>query len=193
MKDIIVMGIQGSGKGTQARLLLEHFGEKMKYFEMGGILRALQSNDNAIGNYTADTVNNGLLINPAIPAGLWSVFMETLGEGDMILGDGVLRTMDQTVQIIQKMQEKKRDFVVVCLEMPDEEVYKRIAKRANTDGSQARKDDTDEQAIRNRIASFYRDTMPALEWVEKQGLLVRVDGMRNENEIFAEILEIMKK
>ncbi len=78
MKDIILMGIQGSGKGTQARLLLEHFGEKMKYFEMGGILRALQSNDNAIGNYTADTVNNGLLINPAIPAGLWSVFMETL-------------------------------------------------------------------------------------------------------------------
>ena len=67
-KDIILMGIQGSGKGTQAKLLLEHFGEKMKYFEMGGILRALQSTDNAIGNYVAYYTKNGLLINPAIPA-----------------------------------------------------------------------------------------------------------------------------
>ncbi len=100
--------------------------------------------------------------------------------------------MAQTVQIIQKMQDKKRDFVVVSLEMPDEEVYKRLAKRANADGSQARKDDIDEQAIRNRIASFHRDTMPALKWVEEQGFLVRVDGMRSEAEIFAEILEIIQ-
>ena len=185
------MGIQGSGKGTQAKLLLEHFGEKMKCFEMGGILRALQSNDNAIGNYLAYYTKNGLLVNPAIPAGLWSVFMETLGEGDMILGDGMLRTMDQTVQIIQKMWDKGRDFVVVCLEIPEEEVFKRVAKRATADGSQARNDDIDDQAIRNRIEAFYRDTEPALKWVEEQGLLVRVDGMRSEEEIFAEILKII--
>jgi hypothetical protein len=59
----------------------------MKYFEMGEILRALQSNDNALGNYMARYVPKGLLINPSIPAGLRGVFMETLEEGDMILGD----------------------------------------------------------------------------------------------------------
>lgn len=158
---------------------------------MGGILRALQSTDNAIGNHVAYYTKNGLLINPAIPAGLWSVFMETLEEGDIILGDGMLRTLEQTIQIIQKMRDKERDFVVVCLEIPEEEVYRRVAKRANADGSQVRNDDVDEQAIRNRIASFYHDTMPALKWVEEQGLLVRVDGMRSEAEIFAEILRII--
>jgi adenylate kinase len=156
----------------------------MKYFEMGGILRALQSSDNAIGNYVGYYTKNGLLINPAIPAGLRGVFMETLEEGDIILGDGMLRTLEQTIQIVQKMREKDRRFVVVCLEIPDEEVYKRLEKRANADGVQARKDDTDEQAIKNRITSFHHTTEPALTWLEEQGVLVRVDGMRTEAEIF---------
>jgi adenylate kinase len=192
MKDIILMGIQGSGKGTQAKLLLEHFGETMKYFEMGGILRALQSTDNTLGNYIAYYTKNGLLINPAIPAGLRGVFMETLEEGDRILGDGMLRTLEQTIQIVQKMRDKERRFVVINLEIPDEEVYARLAKRANIDGSHARPDDTNEQAIRNRIEAFHRDTEPALEWLDGQGVLVRVNGMRSEREIFAEILEIVE-
>jgi len=190
-KDIILMGIQGSGKGTQAKLLLEHFGEKMKYFEMGGILRALQSTDNAIGNYLARYVPKGQLIKPAVSAWLRNVFMETLEEEDMVLWDGMLRTVEQTIQIVQKMRDKERSFVVVDLAIPDEEVYKRVAKRVNADGSHARKDDINEQAIRNRIEAFHRDTKPALEWLEEQGLLVRVDGMRSEGEIFAEILRII--
>jgi adenylate kinase len=160
----------------------------MKYFEMGGILRALQLSDNAIGNYVAYYTKNGLLINPAISAGLWGVFMETLEEGDIILGDGMLRTLEQTIQIVQKMRDRERDFVVICLEIPDNEVYQRIAKRAHSDGSQARKDDINEQAIKNRIEAFHRDTEPALQWLEEQGVLVRVDGMQSEKAIFSEIL-----
>ena len=110
----------------------------------------------------------------------------------MVLGDGMLRTLEQTIQIVQKMWDKERSFVVVSLEIPEEEVYKRVAKRANADGSHARKDDVDEQAIRNRIEAFHRNTEPALEWLEEQGVLVRVDGMRSEAEIFKEILEIIK-
>jgi adenylate kinase len=165
----------------------------MKYFEMGGILRALQATDNVLGNYISYYTKNGLLINPAIPAGLWGVFMETLQEGDMILGDGMLRTLEQTIEIVQQMRDKERSFMVICLEIPDEEVYKRVSKRANTDGSNARKDDTNEQAIKNRIEAFHRDTEPALEWLEEQGVLVRVDGMQTEGEIFGEILKKLQE
>ncbi|MDR2189807.1 MAG: nucleoside monophosphate kinase [Candidatus Peribacteria bacterium] len=193
MKDIILMGIQGSGKGTQAKFLREHFGEKMKYFEMGGILRALQATDNVLGKYISYYTKNGLLINPAIPAGLWRVFMETLQEGEWILGDGMLRTLEQTIQIVQQMRERDRSFVVVCLEIPDEEVYKRLTHRAKLDGNNARKDDTDAQAIKNRIEAFHRETEPALEWLEGQGVLVRVNGMQTEEEIFGEILRIVEK
>jgi len=55
MKDIILAGIQGSGKGTQ-----------IAYFETGNILRALMSNENAIGNYLRETVNSGHLVKDDI-------------------------------------------------------------------------------------------------------------------------------
>jgi adenylate kinase len=184
MKDIILMGMAGSGKGTQSKLLRERFGENVKYFEMGAILRALQSNDNALGNYMANYVPKGLIINPAIPAGLRGVFMETLAEGDIILGDGVLRTLEQTVQIFQKMRDKKREFLVFLLEISDEEVYVRLANRVSKDGVASRNDDTNLEAIKKRIELFHRDTEPALRWIEEQGALVRLNGMQSEEEIF---------
>jgi hypothetical protein len=57
----------------------------MKYFETGGILRSLQSNENAIGNYLKDLTKNGLLVADEVVSGLWGVFMATLGENDWIL------------------------------------------------------------------------------------------------------------
>jgi adenylate kinase len=189
MKDIILSGIQGSGKGTQAKLLLEHFGETMKYCEMGAILRTLQMSDNAIGNYLAYYTQNGLLIKPGITSSLRGVFMETVQENEVILGDGVLRTVGQTIPIVEQMWDKERSFVVVNIEITEEEVSKRIAKRNQTSH---RLDDADQQAIKNRIEAFYRDTVPALERLDEQGVLVRVDGMRSEAEIFADILKILQ-
>lgn len=51
LKDIVLFGAQGSGKGTQAKKLVDHFIGQYRYFESGAILRALESNDNAIGSY----------------------------------------------------------------------------------------------------------------------------------------------
>ncbi|HPC34653.1 MAG TPA: nucleoside monophosphate kinase, partial [Candidatus Absconditabacterales bacterium] len=78
MKDIVLAGISASGKGTQSQKLLEYFGKKMKYFETGGILRSLQSTDNAIGNYLKNIIENGLLVKDEIVSGLFGVFLETL-------------------------------------------------------------------------------------------------------------------
>ena len=66
MKDIILAGIQGSGKGTHAQKLLEKYGNQIAYFETGNILRALMSNENAIGNYLRETVNSGHLVKDDI-------------------------------------------------------------------------------------------------------------------------------
>lgn len=66
MKDIILAGIQGCGKGTQAQKLLEKYGDQVRYFETGNILRALMSNDNAIGSYLRDLVNSGVLVKDEI-------------------------------------------------------------------------------------------------------------------------------
>jgi adenylate kinase len=103
----------------------------------------------------------------------------------------MLRTLEQTIQIVQKMRDKERSFVVICLEIPDKEVYARLEKRTKESRGASRNDDTNLEAIKKRIELFHRDTEPALNRLEEQGVLVRVNGMRSEEEIFAEILKIV--
>lgn len=62
MKDLIFLGVQGCGKGTQGKLLLKDFPNTV-YMEMGQLCRALMSNDNGIGNYIKNLVNNGMMVD----------------------------------------------------------------------------------------------------------------------------------
>lgn len=84
MRDVILAGIQGCGKGTQAQKLLQKYGEQFNYFETGNILRALMSNENAIGKYLKDLVNGGLLVKDEIIIGLFKVFLETLDQKSVL-------------------------------------------------------------------------------------------------------------
>lgn len=128
MRDVILAGIQGCGKGTQAQKLLEKYGEQIAYFETGNILRALMSNENAIGNYLRDLVNAGLLVKDEVVIGLFKVFLETLGE-KRFLGDGSLRRIGQTKGILEALLAKDRKPLVIQLEIPEEEVVARLQTR----------------------------------------------------------------
>lgn len=128
MKNIILAGIQGSGKGTQAQKLLEKYGNQIAYFETGNILRALMSNDNVIGNYLRATVNSGKLVKDEIIIGLFKVFLETLDE-KILLGDGNLRRIGQTKGILDALLAKGRKPLVIQLEIPEEEVFRRLSHR----------------------------------------------------------------
>jgi adenylate kinase len=189
----------------------------MKYCEMGGLLRTLQSTDNPIGNYLKVLTEKGLLIKDEIVSGLRGVFMQTLESGDVVLGDGVLRKLRQTQQIVSQMWDADRKFIVIHIELPEEEVYKRLHDRLQCKacgrtfsiqldhlsletpcpvcGGQLyrRGDDTEQQAVKTRIEAFYRDTVPVLEWLEEQGVLVRVDGMQTPEQIFSDILQIIEQ
>lgn len=214
MKDLILSWIQASGKGSQSRLLLEHFGENMKYFETGGILRSLQSTDNSIGNYLKNLTKHGLLVADEVVSGLRGVFMATLGENDMILWDGCLRRIGQTQQIIAQMRAKQRDFIVVNFQITEEEVYKRLSWRkicsqcgksfSVLDGTMEhcnacggvlirRNDDEDVEAIKSRISAFHEDTEPCITWLRNEGVLVDIDAMRDPQEIFQDLLTLIEK
>ena len=155
----------------------------------------------------------GLLVDDGVVSGLWWVFLSTLEEGDIVLGDGVFRKIGQTIQIVEKMWDKERLFSVVNIDIPEEEVYKRLTSRIvckscsktfsilqEGDISECpackgelvrRNDDEDKKAIATRIEAFHRDTVPCLEWLEKQGVLVRLDGMKPSQELFQDILAVM--
>lgn len=214
MRDIILAGIQGCGKGTQAQKLLEKYPDDFSYFETGNILRALMSNDNSIGNYLRDTVNSGALVADDVIISLFGVFLETLGEKG-VLSDGNLRRLWQTKGIMQALKNKSRNPVVIWLEIPEEETKKRLQTRkmctscghiysTQLDGNIAnclacggelyqRADDLDEKAVATRIAAYHEETVPALEYVEKNFDLVRIDGMQSIADIFSQIEKILEK
>lgn len=213
MKDIILAGIQGSWKGTQAKLLLEKYWDSFSYFETGNILRALMSNDNAIWEFLKDIVNSWHLVPDWIVVGLFRLFLETVWEKS-VLWDGNLRRIGQTKGILQTFFEKGKKPLVVQLEIPDGEVYKRLQSRKMCKKCWAihstvlegnithcdicwaelyvREDDADLDAIKNRIGAYYEETVPALKYVEEQWLLVKIDGMKSIQEIFSEIEKLIK-
>ncbi len=214
MKDVILAWIQGCWKWAQSKKLLEYYWDKFAYFETGNVLRALMSNDNAIWAYLKDIVNSWRLVPDEIIVELFRVFLETVGKGKAILCDGNLRKIGQTKGILNAMIEKKRDPIVIQLEIPEEEVYRRVESRKTckkcwkiysnlTDWNittckacwwelYVRDDDADLEAIKTRIEEYKKETVPALEYVESLWHLVKLDWMKPIDEIFEEIKELIK-
>ena len=212
MRDLILAGIQWSGKGTQAQLLLEEFWNQIQYFETGNILRALMSNENAIGQYLKDLVNGGLLVKDEVVVWLFKVFLETL-DNKSVLWDGSLRRVGQTKGILGALLEKGRKPIVVQLEIPEEEVYTRLSHRKmckncwkihstllSSEIQQCQKcwwelyvrtDDSDSTAVETRIAEYKKETIPALDYVNELWLLVKIDGMQSIEAIYAQIKELI--
>ena len=71
MKDIVLFGIQGSGKGTQSTLLQELYGDRLSYFSSWDIFRALKSHPNAIGDYLSNKLELGQLITDEVTISLF--------------------------------------------------------------------------------------------------------------------------
>ena len=212
MKDIFLSWIQWSGKWTQADLLMERFPNKFKYFETWWILRALSSNDNAIGNYIRNAIESWDLIKDEVTVAIFNVFLQTVNKWDTLLVDWVLRKMWQTQAICKEMQKAGREFIVLHFDLPDEIVYQRLASRivCGKCGNNSkrwtiwwicekcggnlirREDDSNIEAIKTRIEAFHKETIPWLNWVEKNWWLIHIDANRWIKEIFDEITKHIK-
>jgi adenylate kinase len=214
MKDIILAWIQWCWKGTQAKRILKKYWKKVAYFETWNILRALMSNDNFIWEYLKDTVNKWLLVEDEFIIKLFSLFLETT-KNKFILADGSLRKIWQTKGILKEFKKKWKKPLVIQLEIPEEEVYKRLATRkmckncgeihstALTPNIKkcsecwwelyVRNDDADIKAIKTRIMEYNEETVPALKYIESLGLLKKIDWMQDADKIFKQIDKLLKE
>ena len=209
MKDIFLSWIQWSWKWTQADMLMSEFPNKFKYFETGGILRALSSNDNAIWNYIKSTLDSGWLIKDDVTVAVFNVFLQTVDKKDRLLVDWVLRKFEQTQKVCKAMQNVWREFIVLHFDLPDEIVYQRLASRivCNKCWNNShwwfigwscekcwwelvrRSDDSNIDAIKTRIEAFHNETEPWLKWVEDNWRLVHIDWNRWVEEIYNDVVQ----
>ncbi len=184
MNDLILVGIQGSGKGTQARILAEKFGYQL--FETGGELRSMAKEESELGKKVKEITERGDLVPNEIVMEIVENFLSKTPNAIPVIFDGIPRSDFQRISLEELLQQQGRKFSVLEVKLSEEESIRRMMKRAEIEN---RADDTPE-VMKKRITNFYTHTQPLLDaW---KGRLISVDGDQGIEEVQAEILAKLK-
>jgi len=182
MKDLIIFGIQGRGKGTQASLLADKFGYQI--FETGGALRAVMQQDSELGQKVKAIVERGDLVDNDIVMEIVADWLEQLPTGEAVLWDGIPRTLEQQITFSALLKKRGREVQAACLQVPRETVIERMLGRG-------RADDTME-VIERRLQNYEQETALAIDIYRQTGVLIDVDGTKPIKSVFAEICQIVE-
>jgi adenylate kinase len=186
--NILLLGPQGAGKGTQAKRIADEYG--IAHVASGEILRAEMAAGTQLGRRVKDVYDRGDLVSDDL---MIELIKTRLGQADTDAGfilDGFPRTTVQAEALDRMFGEIGRRFdVVFALLIPDEIAFERLRRRAEIEG---RPDDTDE-AIRRRLDNYHRETSPLIEYFRTRGNLVPIHGERSENEVFGEIQQALEQ
>lgn len=188
MKDIILFGIQGSGKGTQAKLLQERFGHLP--FSTGAALRDHMDRKTEIGQLAAPIYNAGNLIPDDILIRILEDLFANIDQDKAVIFDGVPRTMVQKSAFDRIINEYQRDFVAVIINLSEEEAIRRISLRGQVEN---RSDDQDIGVVRKRFQNFREKTMPIAREYEATGNLLHVNGEQSVEDVQKDLIEALTR
>jgi adenylate kinase len=180
--NILLLGPQGAGKGTQAKRISAEYG--IPHIASGEILREEMRGGTELGERVKEVYDRGDLVSDDLMIELIRKRLERPDTDAGFILDGFPRTTVQAEALDSTFSDIGRSFsVAFALQIPDEVAFERLRKRAELEG---RADDTDE-AIRRRLDNYHRETEPLIEYYRTRGSLVPVRGDRTENEVFADI------
>ena len=180
--DVLLLGVQGSGKGTQAKRLASEY--DIAHLSTGDMLRKAIAEGTELGRRVKPILEAGDLVPDDLMIELIRGRIQSPETADGFILDGFPRTMAQADALDAMLAEIDRPLSVVLeLQVPDDVAIERLRKRAAEEG---RSDDTPE-AIANRIDLYHRETKPLVSHYRLAGNLVGIHGDRSENEVFAEI------
>ncbi|KAA9131605.1 adenylate kinase [Marinihelvus fidelis] len=179
---IVLLGAPGSGKGTQAALLKDHF--EIPHISTGDLLRQAVANQTPLGQQAKAIMDRGELVPDDV---MLNLIEERLAEADVAPGfilDGYPRNLAQAEALealLGKLDQPIEEAVMI--EVSEDRVVERIAKRATEEG---RSDDT-EEVVRNRMRVYDEQTAPVAGFYEERSLLTRVLGEGSIEEVLERI------
>jgi adenylate kinase len=184
--DVLLLGVQGSGKGTQAKRIASDYG--LAHIATGDMLRAAMAADTPLGRRVRPIYDAGELVPDDLMIDLIRDRLQAPDTEPGFVLDGFPRTMPQADALDSMLSEIDRPLSVVFeLQVPDEIAIDRLYKRAVEEG---RPDDTPE-AIAKRIELYHQETKPLVSHYRLAGNLIGIHGDRPENDVFAEIQEAL--
>jgi adenylate kinase len=186
--DVLLLGVQGSGKGTQAKRLASEY--DIVHLSTGDMLRRAIAEGNELGRKVEPILDAGDLVPDELMIELIRDRIQSPATADGFILDGFPRTMAQADALDAMLSEIDRPLAVVFeLQIPDEVAIERLRKRAVEEG---RSDDTPE-AISKRIALYHQQTKPLVAHYRLAGNLVGIHGDRPVNEVFAEVQQAIEQ
>ena len=187
MKNIVIFGAPGSGKGTQSDLLIEHYG--LGHISTGDVLRSEIKKGTELGKTAQSYIDKGNLIPDDLMISILANVYDSFGRGHKgVIFDGFPRTIPQA-EALKKMLDERGDKVAAMLELdvPEDELMKRLIKRGKDSG----RADDNEETIKKRLVVYHSQTQPLIEWYKNEGLHYHIDGLGTLERIFGDIQKVI--
>jgi len=187
MTRLLIVGPQGSGKGTQGVRIAEAFG--IPAISTGDVFRAAVAEGTELGQQVKAIIESGNLVSDELTS---AVVRDRLSQQDAANGfllDGYPRNVAQVAHLDEFLEGREEALdAVIELDVPRDESIQRLSLRA---AEQGRTDDT-EEVIANRLAIYERETAPILDIYRTRGIVDRIDGVGTLDEITDRIISALE-
>lgn len=186
MFNLILFGLPGSGKGTQSEKIAEKY--NFAHISTGDILRSEIKKKSEKGLKVQAIIERGELVSDKLLLEILDCVLEKYTDFDGLIFDGFPRTLVQAKDMNRMLAGKNNSVgLVLALEVDEEEVIKRLLKRAELEG---RKDDT-EDVIRNRMKVYHSQTKPLIDFYKDKGKFDSVFGKGSIDEISDKLYSVI--
>ncbi len=213
--NIIIMGLPGAGKGTQAAKIIKKY--SIPHISTGDMFRLAMKNDTDLGRQAKAFMDQGELVPDEVTVG---IVRERLSQSDAkggFLLDGFPRTVEQAEALNNIMEELGSQIdQTIYVEVPEEELMNRLTGRricetcgatyhlvfnppktegiCDLDGGKLyQREDDNPETVQNRLEVNTKQTAPLLDFYKDLGVLATVDGSKDIEEVFEEIDEILNE
>ena len=165
MKNIIIFGAPGSGKGTYSDSIVEKYG--MGHISTGDVLRAEIKNSTELGKIAKGYIDNGQLIPDELMIDILAKTYDAQPAGKGVIFDGFPRTIAQAEALKEMLAKRGHDMgMMIELVVEEDILMARLLKRAKEQG----RADDNEETIKKRFEVYRTQTAPLSEWFEKEVL-----------------------
>ncbi|WP_026512595.1 MULTISPECIES: adenylate kinase [unclassified Butyrivibrio] len=210
---IIMLGAPGAGKGTQAKMIAEKF--NIPHISTGDIFRANIKNGTELGKKAKEYMDKGQLVPDELTV---EILLDRVAADDCKNGyvlDGFPRTIPQA-DVLDKELTKLGDKVdfAINVDVPDENIVRRMSGRraclkcgatyhiehippkqegiCDKCGSElVQRDDDKPETVQNRLSVYHEQTQPLIDYYNKKNILKSVDGTKDMQEVFSDIVNIL--
>ena len=187
MKNIVIFGAPGSGKGTQSDKLIEKYG--LNHISTGDVLRAEIKNGTELGKTARQYIDNGQLIPDELMISILAAAYDAFGKDHAgVIFDGFPRTIPQAEALKRMLNERGHKVsAMIELDVPEDELMKRLLLR----GQQSGRADDNEETIRKRLVVYHDQTQPLIEWYKGENLHYHIDGLGELERILGDISKVI--